>query len=85
MHRIMKQCTAHVFVFSGRPDPTWLVEEQHSKRLEEIWNQLTPSVAQGDVRQRLGYRGVTMACEGDKEYTVLIIEKNKIIVFSQLY
>lgn len=67
----MKQCTAHVFVFSGRPDPTWLVEEQHSKRLEEIWNQLTPSVAQGDVRQRLGYRGVTMACEGDKEYTAL--------------
>lgn len=65
----MTQCTACAFVFSGRPDPTWVVEKQQSKRLEAIWNQLKPCVAPTPPRSRLGYRGVSMVCENNEEYT----------------
>ncbi len=65
----MAQCTARAFVFSGRPDPTWLVEEQQTQRLEAIWNQLKPSVAPMSSRPRLGYRGVSMVCASKEEYT----------------
>ena len=44
-------------VFSGRPDPTWDVNEKTVKQLEEIWRTLE---AYGDEPPRgpnLGYRG----------------------------
>ncbi len=65
----MTQCTARAFVFSGRPDPTWFVEEKQSQRLEAIWNQLKPSAVQTPTRPRLGYRGVSMVCVSNEEYT----------------
>jgi hypothetical protein len=58
----MTQCTARAFVFSGRPDPTWVVEKQRSRKLYSIWKQLKPSVPPTPAQPRLGYRGVSMAC-----------------------
>lgn len=65
----MTKCTARAFVFSGRPDPTWLVEEKQSQRLEAIWNQLKPCVAPTTIEPRLGYRGVSLVCANSEEFT----------------
>lgn len=65
----MAPCTARAFVFSGRPDPTWLVEEQQIQRLEALWYQLKSSIPPPSSRPRLGYRGVSMVCASEEEYT----------------
>lgn len=64
----MTQCTARAFIFSGRPDPTWVVGEQQALRLEAIWKQLAPSDAPAPPRPVLGYRGISMMCETNEEY-----------------
>jgi len=64
----MTQCTACAFIFSGRPDPTWFVEEQQMLRLEVIWKQLKPSVTPTPPQPSLGYRGVSVVCGVDEEY-----------------
>ena len=66
----MGQCTARAFVFSGRPDPTWLVKEQQSQQLEVLWDQLKLSAAPMHPRPSLGYRGVSMICgTSNNEYS----------------
>jgi hypothetical protein len=44
-------------VFSGRPDPTWLVAESVSRRLEKIWDGLEPFLGEKPSPPVLGYRG----------------------------
>lgn len=63
----MTQCTACAFVFSGRPDPTWHVDDHHEQLLLVIWDQLKETVTQTYPKSRLGYRGVSMVCK-DKDY-----------------
>jgi len=36
----MERWMGCAFVFSGRPDPTWQVDEDLVQRLENIWNEL---------------------------------------------
>jgi len=62
------QYTARAFIFSGRPDPTWFVEEQQSRRLEAIWNKLKPSISPAPTVPKLGYRGVSMVCASNEEF-----------------
>jgi hypothetical protein len=64
----MTQCTARAFVFSGRPDPEWLIQEQQIQRLETLWNQLPPCLASTSSQSGLGYRGVSMVCTNNEEY-----------------
>lgn len=65
----MTQCTARAFIFSGRPDPTWAVEEHELQRLNSIWKQLVPCTPSTPVRPRLGYRGVSMVCAIKGKFT----------------
>ena len=64
----MTQCTARAFIFSGRPDPIWIVEEKISRRLDSIWKQLEPCVSSTPTGSRLGYRGVSMVCATKGEF-----------------
>lgn len=65
----MTKCTASAFVFSGRPDPTWAVGEEQLHQLEAIWNQLKPSAPPPPPQPRLGYRGVSIRCISNGEFT----------------
>ncbi len=64
----MKKCTARVFIFSGRPDPAWLINVHQLRQLEEIWIQLKSSLAQTPIGSRLGYRGVSIICVENEEF-----------------
>lgn len=63
----MTQCTAHVFVFSGRPNPSWHIDDNHEHNLVVLWDQLKATAAQVYPESRLGYRGVSIVCQ-DKEF-----------------
>lgn len=45
------------FLFSGRPDPTWPVDEQVAGKLLAIWEGLEPWPGELPARPSLGYRG----------------------------
>lgn len=44
-------------IFSGRPDPTWKIDEREAKRLEELWSSLELFKGQLPSAPLLGYRG----------------------------
>src|SRR6267143_131490 len=44
-------------IFSGRPDPTWEVEEKRGAALLDIWNSLKRRAAEPTPQISLGYRG----------------------------
>lgn len=44
-------------LFSGRPDPTWWVDEDLSQRLQQIWEGLLPFLGRQPLPPMLGYRG----------------------------
>jgi hypothetical protein len=52
-----QKCIAGVLVFSGRPDPTWPVNNKLIKQLEKIWNSLEPLTYKYPSPPSLGYRG----------------------------
>ena len=56
------------FIFSGRPDPTWRVEEQVRADLERIWASLDPCERAHPVAPPLGYRGCFLRCGPDVEW-----------------
>ncbi len=66
----MRKCTARIFIFSGRPDPTWIVEADQSQQLYSIWNKLEPSVNPNSspIEPGLGYRGVSIWYESGEEF-----------------
>jgi hypothetical protein len=65
----MRECIGCAFVFSGRPDPTWQVKEELAQRLEAMWDELEPTAEQKPYAPKLGYRGCSMKCASDREYT----------------
>lgn len=66
----MSGCTARIFVFSGRPDPTWTIEDTIAEELERIWDSLPPMHREPPVARPLGYRGCLLKCKNDIEWFV---------------
>jgi hypothetical protein len=61
--------TVEVDLFSGRPNPAWVLSEAQVRRLLEIWNGLKPADPAGSEQfPRLGYRGLTLAGPGDERW-----------------
>ena len=44
-------------IFSGRQDPTWLLNEDEAQKILGIWNSLPESAGQLSVPNILGYKG----------------------------
>ena len=44
-------------LFSGRPDPTWTVDEDVAQQLMAIWDTLEPWLGERPAAPLLGYRG----------------------------
>jgi hypothetical protein len=51
---------AAVFVFSGRPNPTWSLDSKVTGEIERIWDRLEPSKLAAEPAARLGYTGCTV-------------------------
>lgn len=66
----MDECIVKAQVFSGRPDPTWKIEESIQKELEKIWDSLVPIYGEPLSYPLLGYRGCLIKCKGDIEWFV---------------
>jgi len=57
------------FLFSGRPDPTWTSAPEVVRRLQEIWESLTPTMASLPPAPPLGYRGCFLKDAAGREWT----------------
>ncbi len=55
-------------IFSGRPDPTWTVNQKVARQLEEIWASLEPGMVKPPSAPPLGYRGCFLKGVGDREW-----------------
>lgn len=66
----MNECIARALVFSGRPDPTWKIEEPIVKELEKIWDSLVAMHGEPPSASPLGYRGCLIKCKSDIEWFV---------------
>lgn len=53
----MTTWTAGAFVFSGRPDPSWVPAAQLGTRLDALWRALEPLPGPAPAAPALGYRG----------------------------
>ena len=49
--------TGGASIFSGRPDPSWTVDEKTVKRLKALWNLMEPHGGAPPQAPALGYRG----------------------------
>ncbi len=56
-------------VFSGRPDPTWPVDEKLTQTLEGIWDLLESTEQYGAPSPRLGYRGCYLRRAANRIWT----------------
>jgi hypothetical protein len=56
-------------VFSGRPDPTWEVDDAVAQELVNLWNLSKSYTGQRPSAPRLGYRGCFLRCATDREWT----------------
>ena len=65
----MERCFGCAFVFSGRPDPIWQVDEDLVQRLKDIWDELEPFIGQESSKPLLGYRGCSLRCTPGKVYS----------------
>lgn len=59
---------ARALVYSGRPDPTWKVDEDLVRRLEIIWERLAPFAGAVPSPPPLGYRGCSMLNDPEGEF-----------------
>src|SRR5271165_2413798 len=60
---------AGVFVYSGRPDPTWSISKRIAKKLKDLWESLPESYEKYDPRPGgLGYRGSFMREPGHRQW-----------------
>jgi hypothetical protein len=62
------KCIAGAFIFSGRPDPIWEVEENVLEKFEKIWNGLSEWLGALPSTQPLGYRGCFIRCKSNIEW-----------------
>ena len=56
----MSQFQGIAFVYSGRVDPSWPVEETLAQGLVAIWNELEPLIGEKPSAAPLGYRGCSL-------------------------
>lgn len=56
----MSEARACAHVFSGRPDPTWGVEEEVVQQLEDLWAKLSDFHGSPPSPPGLGYRGCAL-------------------------
>lgn len=59
--------TARALIFSGRPDPTWAVDETLGQRLEALWDAL-PGAGPAPAAPPLGYRGCFLRHVSGREW-----------------
>jgi hypothetical protein len=64
----LDHCIGGVFLFAGRPDPSWIVERNVVERLKKIWDSLNPISKEIPESPNLGYRGCFLKCPNDIEY-----------------
>ena len=55
-------------LFSGRPDPTWPLDDELAGRLESLWAMLGPSEREAPAAPPLGYRGSFLRGPGGREW-----------------
>ncbi|MEO8450507.1 MAG: hypothetical protein ABI647_11980 [Gemmatimonadota bacterium] len=56
----MTEAVAHALVFSGRRDPSWMIDEAIGTELVRIWEGLDPVPIAASLIDQLGYRGVVV-------------------------
>ncbi len=66
----MKECIARALIFSGRPDPTWTIDDSTLNTLEKIWESLVPVKGEEPFIPPLGYRGCRIICNSGFEWLV---------------
>lgn len=64
----MSGYSIRVFLFSGRPDPEWQVDETSGQKLEKLWNEFEPYSGDLPLAPPLGYRGCSLRYGSDVEY-----------------
>jgi hypothetical protein len=57
--------TARALIFSGRPDPTWPLDEARIERFMSLWNALPATTDAMPAAPGLGYRGCIVADGAD--------------------
>jgi hypothetical protein len=60
--------TGGALLFSGRPDPTWIVGRRNFKELETLWATLSPWSGPLTSASPLGYRGCFVRCPEMREW-----------------
>jgi len=62
------ECIGGACIFSGRPDPTWLVGEEIVKKLEKMWKSFERWTGKNPSAPPLGYRGCFLRCKSNIEW-----------------
>ena len=62
------RCIGGALIFSGRPNPTWKVDEATVRRSEKIWSSLKAFSGSLPTAPPLGYRGCFLKCSPDLEW-----------------
>jgi hypothetical protein len=60
---------AGALLYSGRPDPTWIVPAQQVAALIAYWDELPPSRTWSEPPSRLGYRGCWLEAPDGRRWT----------------
>ncbi len=61
-----RQAIAGALIFSGRPDPTWIVPPSVVDELERVWSSLESTAQPLPTAPPLGYRGCFLREEGHR-------------------
>src|SRR6266581_4912751 len=64
-----KDWIAGAFLYSGRPDPVWDINQRVVKKLQEVWKALPIAEPRRELRPAgLGYRGSFLRSPGQREW-----------------
>ena len=55
-------------LYSGRPDPSWILDLGNDARIVETWESLPPFVGDAPALPRLGYRGAQVDDSGHRQW-----------------
>ena len=63
-------CNAVCHIYSGRPNPEWKLTKEQVEEVDRIWENLEETFNQEKFPSFLGYRGISLVCENEREYFV---------------